>query len=106
MKTFRLPIEFANKWIAALKSGSFKQGSGRLFSVNTYCCIGVAGHICGVPDEMMDDKGLFSKQHFVISKEWEEVNKIFAIAELIGDSSNSFVKILMNMNDGVCLKII
>lgn len=34
--------EIKNKWIAALKSGEYKQGKGRLRNLdNTFCCLGV-----------------------------------------------------------------
>lgn len=38
------------KWIAALRSGAYKQGKGRLRRGDSYCCLGVlcevAGFIC------------------------------------------------------------
>lgn len=36
--------EFLVKWIAALRSGNYKQGTGRLYEIvcKTYCCLGVA----------------------------------------------------------------
>lgn len=33
--------EIKNKWLAALRSGEFKQGHGRLEDVGTFCCLGV-----------------------------------------------------------------
>ena len=91
---FRLPKEFAEKWMAALRSGKYKQGSGRLFLFDAYCCIGVAGAVCGVKDRLMDDKGLFSPKHFCIEKEWEKIKALFTIEELIGDSNNKFLQLL------------
>lgn len=35
------------KWIKALRSGKYKQGSGRLKKGNTYCCLGVLAAIQG-----------------------------------------------------------
>lgn len=32
----------ARKWIAALRSGEFRQGRGQLRRDNSYCCLGVA----------------------------------------------------------------
>jgi hypothetical protein len=32
----------AKKWVAALRSGKYKQGSGGLKSGSSYCCLGVA----------------------------------------------------------------
>lgn len=34
--------ENAKKWVAALRSGEFIQGTGVLFDGNRYCCLGVA----------------------------------------------------------------
>lgn len=39
----KLPPDFKAKWIAALRSGEYKQGRGQLYDINnnTYCCVGV-----------------------------------------------------------------
>lgn len=35
-------IELLNKWVVALRSGTYKQGRGRLRNANgEYCCLGV-----------------------------------------------------------------
>lgn len=39
--------EMKAKWVAALKSGSYKQGRERLRSKDTYCCLGVFCDISG-----------------------------------------------------------
>lgn len=43
----KLPVKFKAKWVAALRSGKFKQGKGSLHNThkNTYCCLGVAARI-------------------------------------------------------------
>jgi len=57
-KKFRLPKEFATRWVAALRSGEYKQGNGTLRMLyddgNHYCCLGVAIKMNGV-----DDKNIF-----------------------------------------------
>lgn len=45
-----LDKEFKDRWIAALRSGEYTQGSGALLFQGNYCCLGVAAAICGVPD--------------------------------------------------------
>lgn len=40
--------ELKTKWVAALRSGQFKQGRGRLHFYGTYCCIGVLAVVQGV----------------------------------------------------------
>ncbi len=43
-KEFRLPKEFGEKWLKALRSGKYTQGSSYLYndSEDNYCCLGVA----------------------------------------------------------------
>lgn len=40
-----LPDEQIDKWVAALRSGEYKQGRGQLYvpKENSYCCLGVLG---------------------------------------------------------------
>lgn len=50
MKNFRLPKDFGIKWLEALRSGKFQQGTGKLVgAINaetySYCCLGVAGFL-------------------------------------------------------------
>lgn len=71
-KNITLPTEIADNWIGALRSGEYKQGTGRLIceipelgtaevtkDKASFCCLGVAGAICGVPLKDMYDKPLF-----------------------------------------------
>lgn len=44
---FKLPIEFKEKWITALRSGEFKQDHGYLKTDQGHCCLGVAVEVCG-----------------------------------------------------------
>jgi hypothetical protein len=41
-----MPKETKDKWLAALRSGEYKQGKGSLFveHENSYCCMGVLQH--------------------------------------------------------------
>lgn len=88
----KLDPEFKKKWVAALRSGEYKQGKTHLYksASDTYCCLGVAGAICGVPLKSMDNNPFF----------WER--------EIVGDVSNypmrlaegmPNIKELMKMND-------
>lgn len=47
-KEYQLPKEFAEKWVAALRSGEYQQGSESLCYNDSYCCLGVACAISGV----------------------------------------------------------
>lgn len=44
---FKLKVEDKVKWLAALRSGSYKQSRGALYNShdNGYCCLGVAHKI-------------------------------------------------------------
>lgn len=53
-KKYQLPKDFAEKWIAALRSGEYGQGKGTLGNaVDGYCCLGVAGRVIGCTDDML-----------------------------------------------------
>lgn len=41
--------ELKSKWIAALRSGDYKQGLGMLRSGDRFCCLGVYCEVAGVP---------------------------------------------------------
>lgn len=57
----KLDPEFKKKWLEALRSGKFKQGSRRLYDKTSggYCCLGVALTICGLGKDFMEGR------HFV-----------------------------------------
>lgn len=61
-KKYRLPKEFAEKWIEALRSGDYKKGRGRLYneSKNNYCCLGVACSILGIENELLKEYSVTS----------------------------------------------
>lgn len=55
-KKYSLPREFAEKWVAALRSGKYRQGSQKLGnSEKGYCCLGVAAKVCGSTDDMLSN---------------------------------------------------
>lgn len=47
----KLPLDFKQKWVAALRSGEYKQGIGFLKTEQGYCCLGVACAMLGIPTE-------------------------------------------------------
>lgn len=53
----KLPKQFKKRWIAALRSGKYTQGVGRLGQSNNgkylHCCLGVACEIVGVPRQVI-----------------------------------------------------
>jgi len=52
----KLTKKFKEKWIAALRSGSYEQGKSYLFDGEGYCCLGVACALVGVQDSLMEDR--------------------------------------------------
>lgn len=54
-KQYRLPEEFAEKWLAAPRSGEYEQCQEGLHNGVGYCCLGVACALAGASnDEMME----------------------------------------------------
>lgn len=51
----KLDPEFKAKWVAALRSGEYKQGVGLLFNLekDSYCCLGVISKVCGVSNDQL-----------------------------------------------------
>lgn len=88
-KKFRLPKEFAEKWIAALRSGEYKQGEGSLFDGDSYCCLGVGCVVSGMRPKTIE-------MGSIIQRKYRKPPK-----EIRGDSEeNRLVAHLIDMNDG------
>lgn len=65
MPTNKQTIKFLKKWSAALRSGTYTQGEGKLRSGNSFCCLGVATCVSGDdPVQRDDDQGLLSAGRF------------------------------------------
>lgn len=57
--TYDVPVEDIKKWVAALRSGEYKQGKGALQSKDGYCCLGVGCDIFIPKDkQVLDPMGL------------------------------------------------
>lgn len=50
--------DFKAKWVAALRSGEYTQGTANLYNDtdDSYCCLGVAGRVAEIPKEKMNRK--------------------------------------------------
>lgn len=49
----KMDRELRDKWVAALRSGEYEQGTGWLLKIGDdgkkrYCCLGVLSEVCGV----------------------------------------------------------
>lgn len=102
-KPFRLPKDFAEKWVSELRSGKYNQAKGKLVKIdesgkNGYCCLGVAANMCGLSNKTIEHNSYLQK--------WaEEVKNGFEIPdELLNagwcEDENFLPKILTILNDG------
>lgn len=108
MKNYGLPKEFAEKWLAALRSGNYVQGGASLlsyeelgdFSVDinkkSYCCLGVACALTGVEEKIYGGESFVSKD--------SNINIMYMLEkgypkELIGETDLPYILALLN--DGV-----
>lgn len=56
----KLPEDFKQKWIAALRSGEYKQGQYSLLDEqDRMCCLGLAGILCGADKNYIRGKAYF-----------------------------------------------
>ena len=98
----KLPKAFKKKWVNALRSGNFQQGSSHLFDSddNTYCCIGVAGVVCGIPKTKLDGIGFLDSETKVnLLAEKNKVPKIL-IESAVESGEKTLAIHLAEMNDG------
>jgi hypothetical protein len=42
-------VDNVRKWLAALRSGEYAQGKSAMFRNGSYCCLGVACEVAGIP---------------------------------------------------------
>ena len=51
----KLPVKFKTEWVNALRSGKYKQAQRTLNDQtnDSYCCLGVAGKVCGLSDSQL-----------------------------------------------------
>jgi len=56
----QLPPAIKKRWVAALRSGKYKQRNEFLYDSedNSYCCLGVLGSICNVSKRVLDNVGM------------------------------------------------
>lgn len=95
MKYEKLPKGFKTKWLKALRSGEYKQGRRKLkkegAKAPVWCCLGVAGDICGVTN--FKNEGYFLKGKGIVG-----INKV--PKQLIGNwLQNDLVDSLTYFND-------
>lgn len=90
----KLPKAFKRKWLEALRSGKYKQHTeGALYEEGRYCCLGVAGSLCGITDSKLENHG-FLQQPELSSRQVRKIPKAIR-----GDAADSAPGVLSLMND-------
>lgn len=118
-KTFKLEKEFAEKWLTALRDGSYQQGSGTLVSIDDdndtdnpkfincqYCCLGVAMALCDfeprelygfeLPDDVTTMKNVEARNGLPPELAYEEKTRLRK-----NGRAADLITILSQLNDGI-----
>jgi len=97
----KLPKEFKEKWLEALRSGDYKQIGSELCAGGKYCCIGVAGKVLGMRDSTLEANGTFDTDND--GKDWNgnfKYMKSKVPSSILGSiRSSETVATLTHMND-------
>lgn len=99
-KTVVMPKKIAKAWLAALRSGKYKQGQNRLHDKRSggMCCLGVLEHVC----EGMVERGQLPTQKFFKRNNIKSFSKLYKndillskniLASDYNDSGHSFKQI-------------
>ena len=99
-------IQHRKDWVAALRSGNYKQTTHYLHNNEGYCCLGVAAELAGIPYEV-DENGVYTYSEVL---EYEDVvkrttvlnndgMKYYGLRESNGRSFNNHKETLADYND-------
>ena len=93
MKKFRLPKEFTEKWLKALRSGEYKQAQNILCSSSGgYCCLGVAAKVVGHDDESLE------RRYYLISGMRDIPSELIHVFR--EERKRALSRVLACLNDG------
>lgn len=53
----KLPKKFKAKWLQALRSGKYDQGSSTMLKDDKYCCLGVGCKVLNIPESEIEENG-------------------------------------------------
>ena len=56
MSDYKMDPEVKAKWVAALRSGDYRQAKGQLYDGNGYCCLGVLCEVLGQEKRFVEDE--------------------------------------------------
>jgi hypothetical protein len=90
--------ELQARWVAALRSGSYKQGRGSLWrsDSNTYCCLGVLCDISGMGEWVSPNSGAMMGYQF-----GNELSQFSLVHPILDAVDLNFVEVneLISLND-------
>jgi len=98
----KLPKKFKEKWLKALRSGEYDQTTGQLCKDEAYCCIGIAGKVQGISDNVLKGKGLFNDS-FSFPR-FDRIQRLIPNILIGKVNDNVILTRLVNMNDGIGMK--
>lgn len=104
METQKLNPEFKAKFLAALRSGEYKQGKHTMYDASTdsLCCLAVAGVVCGIPKEEFKGIQILNLEYDAYAGEQEAAVKAIAVGYpeiLVRKSIGSIAVMLAQKND-------
>lgn len=88
----KLSTGFKQKWVKALRSGDYKQGTGSLYdpTSKSYDPIGVAHKVVGVKNKSIANKSYPSKNHKFVPAMLADDNEIVQKIASFNDNGLSF----------------
>lgn len=95
---------YAMKWVAALRSGKYKQGKGRLHKVDAsnhhkYCCLGVLCDVVGAPKERVGSVFYYGGRAGVLPNVVVDLVGMHSVEGTLGDTSLTYLNDIY-LNDG------
>jgi len=93
----KLPKTFKKKWLDALRSGKYQQIKKTLYGSGSYCCLGVAGRICGLTPGQLDDTDFGTYWQDAHPKIKSKLPKQLLYTD--NKENNDIIDVLVQMND-------
>jgi hypothetical protein len=90
------------KWITALKSGVYKQTTGKLKDNTGYCCLGVLCEVAGYKAELNSSYWGFALPTYDVDLDDCQSFEVGALTDKLADEFGiaSYTDYLMGLNDG------
>jgi len=102
-KVYKLPREFGENWIKALRSGEYGQTRTQMRSTETpvacYCCLGVAAKILGLENEEMDEAVCLTDNPIFLTRYPNLVADLLIKSVSEEEGVKQLESKLMNLND-------